>query len=139
MTPFLNKSGLSKTFCSFRTGFQRAIYHASNLVVAYFFWSIWYDSQFKTVIGVTLKVSRWFWTFIWIIMLIPYNFCITFGFTKVMSTTRTIPFRTIIFIFSMKQGLYISSFPSYYNSKTTVSEFVKFLQKMPWFNSLSSQ
>ena len=38
VTPFLNKTSLSKSFCSLRSGFQRAIYDASKffLVLAFF-------------------------------------------------------------------------------------------------------
>ena len=38
VTPFLNKTSLSKSFCSLRLGFQRAIYDASKffLVLAFF-------------------------------------------------------------------------------------------------------
>ena len=38
VTPFLNKTTLSKSFCSLRSGFQRAIYDASkfSLVLAFY-------------------------------------------------------------------------------------------------------
>ena len=38
MTPFLSKTSLSKSFCSLRSGFRRAIYDASKffLVLAFF-------------------------------------------------------------------------------------------------------
>ena len=38
VTPFLNETSISKSFCSLRSGFQRAIYDATKffLVVAFF-------------------------------------------------------------------------------------------------------
>ena len=91
------------------------------------------------MVDVVLKVFSWFWTFSWIIMLIPSNFRIMFGFTNVTWTTRTISFIdntwfAIVFIFKRRQRSYISSFPPYYHSETIVGEFVKYLQKMFWFN-----
>ena len=44
------------------------------------------------MVDVASQMSWWLWTFSWIIMFIPSNFCITFSFTNVTQTTRTIPF-----------------------------------------------
>ena len=96
------------------------------LLVLAFFGGIWNDSPCKRVVDVVLKVFWWFWTFSWIIMFIPSNFRITFGFTNVTWSTRTISFidnTRFVFIFSRKQRSYISSFPHYYHT-TIVGEFV---------------
>ena len=51
VTPFLNKTSISKSFCSLRSGFQRAILDASNffLVLAIF-----------GVFEITDHVRQWF-------------------------------------------------------------------------------
>ena len=56
--------------------------------------------QCEPVVDDASKVFRWFWTFSWIIMFNPSNFCITFDFTNVMLTARRIPFinKTLFFI-----------------------------------------
>ena len=52
MTPFLNKTSFSKSFCLLRSGFQSAIYDASKflLVVAIF-------GAFKMTAHVKIKVD----------------------------------------------------------------------------------
>ena len=91
------------------------------------------------MVDVASKVLQWSWTFSWIIMFIPINFCITFSFTNITWNTRTIPFTDntrsiIVLIFQRKYGSHISGFPYYYNSETIVSEFMKSLQKLFWVN-----
>ena len=73
------------------------------------------------MVDVASKVFWWFWIFSWIIMFFPSNFRITFGFTNVTWTTRTISFidNTDLQLFLSFKGN---------------NEFVKFLQKMFWFN-----
>ena len=139
MTPFLNKTSLSKSFSLLRSGFQRLIYDASKFVlVLAFFWSICNDSPCKTIVHVVLKVYSWFWTFIWIIMFIQSNFCIWFGFNNVMLTTRTNSFTDNTWFTKFlsfkgnKDHIFLIS--RYYHSETVVIEFVKFLHKMFWFN-----
>ena len=85
------------------------------------------------MVDIASKVFWWFWTFSWIIMFLPSNFRITFGFTNVTWTTRTIYFIENTW-FVIAFSCYISSFPRCYHSETIVGEFLKFLQKLFWFN-----
>ena len=88
---------------------------------------------------VASKVFRWFWTFSWIIMFIPFNFYITFGFTNLTWTTRIIPFMdNTQFKFVCKERSYISSFPHSIFVKFYLREFKvgTFLAFKVWWHSL---
>ena len=125
---FLIKPSLLKSSCYLRSGFQRPMCDASKFfLVLGSFGAVEMTAHIKQ----WLMLSRWLWTFSWIMMFIPSNFYITFGFTNVTWTTRIIPFidniwLIIVFISKRKWGSYICSVPRYYNSEAAISEFVKF-------------
>ena len=86
---FLIKPSLLKSSCYLRSGFQRPMCDASKFfLVLGSFGAVEMTAHIKQ----WLMLSRWLWTFSWIMMFIPSNFYITFGFTNVTWTTRTIPF-----------------------------------------------
>ena len=108
MIPVLNKTSLSKSFCSLGSGFQRTIYDASEVLPGLsIFWSIWNDRLCKIVVDVASKVFWCFWTLSWIIMFTPSNLRITFGFINVMWTTRTVSFILFLFFKGNKDGLFL--------------------------------
>ena len=86
---FLIKPSLLKSSCYLRSGFQRPMCDASKFfLVLGSFGAVEMTAHIKQ----WLMLPRWLWTFRWIMMFIPSNFYITFGFTNVTWTTRTIPF-----------------------------------------------
>ena len=103
MTPFLNKTSLSKPFCSLRSGFQRAIYDDSKffLVLAFF-------GAFQMTAHVMTSHLRWQpihslydWKAFYRVKIVFYSSCMNDGefinFYILFSSLVSFAFRLLVF------------------------------------------